>query len=366
MEKPLVTIIVPIYKVEKYLRRCLDSIMNQTYKNVFVILVDDGSPDKCPEICNEYVTMDRRFHVIHKQNGGLSNARNTGLEYCRNICGRGYIYFVDSDDVIYPSIIEKCILKIQETNADAVVFGCAVQYEEKDIVIKREDKIPEANIYNCNSYNEILYGPFRHMYGIPVNELAKKNQGELLQAYKRFLGVWCWMYRAEFLFKNGISFDEEVFCGEDEVFTGRVLAYAEKIASLQEVGYEYYIRSIGMARTRSYAPNIIENKILLIRERGKIRDLILERTGIDVSNWAYGSYVLSVFQLCVTLANEKHGYSKFKEYIRLKEVQAAIKSAPLKGKFKLVFPLLLCKMRCYALLFYAISVVSNLGIPVRL
>ena len=91
MKQPLVSIIIPVYKMEKYLRRCLDSVKNQTYKNIEVILVDDGSPDGCPQICDEYAAKDSRFHVIHKENGGASSARNAGLDYCAE-AARGGVY----------------------------------------------------------------------------------------------------------------------------------------------------------------------------------------------------------------------------------------------------------------------------------
>lgn len=95
---PLVTIIVPVYNVEKYLKKCVDSILNQTYKNIEVILIDDGSSasDKSPIICDEYAKKDKRIKVIHKINGGLSSARNAGLDIAKG----DYIYFVDSDDWI--------------------------------------------------------------------------------------------------------------------------------------------------------------------------------------------------------------------------------------------------------------------------
>lgn len=83
MTNELVSIIIPVYKVEKYLRRCLDSVRAQTYQNFEVILVDDGSPDQCPKICDEYAERDERFKVIHKQNGGVSSARNIGIESAR-------------------------------------------------------------------------------------------------------------------------------------------------------------------------------------------------------------------------------------------------------------------------------------------
>ena len=94
MEKDRVSVIVPVYKVEPYLARCIESIQKQTYLNLEIILVDDGSPDRCGDICESYAAKDSRIHVIHKQNGGLSDARNAGIEYASG----SYICFADSDD----------------------------------------------------------------------------------------------------------------------------------------------------------------------------------------------------------------------------------------------------------------------------
>jgi glycosyltransferase involved in cell wall biosynthesis len=115
----LVSIIVPIYKVEPYLRRCLDSIVNQTYTNLEIILVDDGSPDKCPQICDEYAANDNRIIVIHKENGGLSDARNTGLDVCKG----EYIYFIDGDDFIDLETIDLLVSQSLEANADITIAG---------------------------------------------------------------------------------------------------------------------------------------------------------------------------------------------------------------------------------------------------
>lgn len=116
---PLITVIVPIYAVEPYLRACIDSILAQAYPNLEIILVDDGSPDGCPAICDEYARRDGRVRVIHKLNGGLSDARNAALD----VATGAYIGFVDSDDVIEPTMYETLIAEALATGADVVACG---------------------------------------------------------------------------------------------------------------------------------------------------------------------------------------------------------------------------------------------------
>lgn len=114
MTGKLISVIVPVYKVEKYIEKCVDSIIAQTYDNLEIILVDDGSPDKCPHICDRYKEMDGRIKVIHKENGGLSSARNAGLAMCSGEC----IAFIDSDDCIAEDYIEKLYSAMETENAD--------------------------------------------------------------------------------------------------------------------------------------------------------------------------------------------------------------------------------------------------------
>lgn len=119
MDNPLISVIVPIYKVEPYLRQCLDSIVNQTYTNLEIILVDDGSPDGCPAICDEYAAKEDRIIVIHKENGGLSDARNAGLDICRG----EYIYFVDSDDYIGSEAIQTLFDHLKDHPNAVIAIG---------------------------------------------------------------------------------------------------------------------------------------------------------------------------------------------------------------------------------------------------
>ncbi|MBP3371359.1 MAG: glycosyltransferase family 2 protein [Clostridia bacterium] len=119
MEQTLVTVVVPVYNVEKYLDRCVQSIVDQTYQNLQIILVDDGSPDNCPQMCDDWARKDARIEVIHKQNAGLGMARNSGIE-----CAKGeYICFFDSDDYIAKETIEHALTLALQEAADIVAFG---------------------------------------------------------------------------------------------------------------------------------------------------------------------------------------------------------------------------------------------------
>lgn len=155
MSIPLVSIIVPIYKVEPYLRRCLDSIVNQTYTKLEIILVDDGSPDGCPQICDEYAAKDKRIIVIHKENGGLSDARNAGLDICKG----EYVSFVDSDDWVAEDFVNVLINVIKRENADIAIGNFEKVFNEK--LYKNQS----PNESNCSI--EIFDGKdaFRQLFG---------------------------------------------------------------------------------------------------------------------------------------------------------------------------------------------------------
>lgn len=154
--KPLISIIIPIYNVERFIRRCIDSVLAQTYTNLEIILVDDGSPDKCGRICDEYAILDERIVVIHKSNGGSSDARNAGIKITKG----EYIGFVDSDDYIEPFMFEKLLqsIIINNTKLSMYAFYCEQadgSYDElndiqliSDTVMEAEDlffKISEGN-----------------------------------------------------------------------------------------------------------------------------------------------------------------------------------------------------------------------------
>lgn len=163
----LITVIVPVYKVEKYLRRCVDSILAQTYTNLEIILVDDGSPDNCGKICDEYAAKDSRIKVIHQENGGLSAARNAGLD----IATGDYIGFVDSDDYIAPDMYEKLYAALKESDADISI--CNFQkVDENGKKLKTKEKIESGVLTNMQALTE-LQGKSGLCFIVAWNKLYK-------------------------------------------------------------------------------------------------------------------------------------------------------------------------------------------------
>lgn len=148
MYSPKISIIIPIFKVEEYLKDCIDSVIQQTYTNLEIILVNDGSPDNCGAICDAYAKQDARITVIHKENGGLSDARNAGLD----ICTGDYIAFVDSDDVIHPRFIEVLYTNLLEASADISFCDFEKFTETKNIQFS---KIHQSEKINLNGLQMI-------------------------------------------------------------------------------------------------------------------------------------------------------------------------------------------------------------------
>lgn len=167
MEPPLISIIIPVYKVEKYLEKCIESVLNQTYKKLQIILVDDGSPDNCGDICDRYAKMDERIEVIHKENGGLSDARNAGLKVVRG----EYIGFIDSDDYVSKEMFENMYNTLISNNADVSICNFYTVIDDKNI-IKNEDNGIE--IYNkLEILKEVLLDKKIQSYA--WNKLYKKE-----------------------------------------------------------------------------------------------------------------------------------------------------------------------------------------------
>lgn len=218
-----VSIIVPVYYAEKYIRRCVDSILNQTYQNLEVILVDDGSQDTSLDICEAYAKEDNRVRVYHNENHGVSYTRNYGLEYAEG----DYVVFVDADDWIEPDYVSTLLDDL--IRKDTMVAMCNYQME-----------------YDC-SEPKILRRFSNSVIGI---EEALHPKSVYFQC-----AVWGKLFRKE-LFgnfeKDNIRFREDIKIGEDRLFWSEVVLKAKKIAVQEKVMYHYYINDMGAVRSQNF------------------------------------------------------------------------------------------------------------------
>ena len=219
---PIVSIIVPVYNVEKYINRCIDSILAQTFNDWECILVDDGSPDKSGDICDEYAARDSRIRVIHKQNGGVSSARNAGLDVAHG----EYIYFIDSDDYVELEALELLLSKAKQSEADIMVHGIVNDYiyKQSSTAVKYVS-LPEKD------YSTILEMADR--WGLlkgPVNKLFKNS-----------------------IIKNkSLRFDESISYGEDTKFTFEYLVHCHSIAFVPRHLYHYCFRNKDSLTSKDY------------------------------------------------------------------------------------------------------------------
>lgn len=220
MVKRLITIIVPIYKVEKYLDRCIESLVNQTYKNIEIILVDDGSPDSCPQMCDEWAKKDNRIKVIHKSNGGLSDARNVAIAQARG----EYYLLVDSDDYIVCDAVER--LEAYAESEDIIV-GEATIYEPNNIVERVHTNLKENYVYTGEEYS-----------------ICAISKGEWFAAA-------CYnMYRTDFVKNNSLYFKVGIL-HEDIEYIPRLFLAAKSVKYYHYMFYRYMIRDDSICSIKS-------------------------------------------------------------------------------------------------------------------
>lgn len=161
---PKISIIVPVYKAENYIHRCIKSLLSQTFTDFEILLINDGSPDKSGEICNEYAKSDKRIRVFHKENGGVSSARQCGIDNAKG----EYTIHVDPDDWVEPTMLEELYLKAVEENADMVICDMIKYYSnDKQIYIKQQPSSLEHQI--------VLEELFKHLQGSCCNKLIRKS-----------------------------------------------------------------------------------------------------------------------------------------------------------------------------------------------
>lgn len=235
----LISVIVPVYKVEPYLLRCVESIRKQTYQNLEIILVDDGSPDRCPQMCEELAAVDQRIKVVHKENGGLGYARNSGLD----VATGAYVVFVDSDDWISETHIENLYRAAKEHQADAVI-GTYTRAFASGELRERSHFLQER----CYEGEEVRSQILLRLLG------ADQDFSSDVQ-----LEPSCWgnIYRMDLIQADNLRFISERYAiSEDIYFSAEIYHRANSVVILNEVGYYYYENQSSLSK--SYDPKMFE------------------------------------------------------------------------------------------------------------
>lgn len=265
----IVSIIVPIYNAEKYLDKTIDSIISQTYKDLEIILVDDGSKDKSLEICNKYKEIDSRIKVFHKENGGVSSARNLGLD---KACGE-YVSFCDSDDILVSNMIEKLVNTIQETNVSMVSCGVIVtKKNKKKYVSVGENKY--FDVTNSEDLDKTLFSPEFIVSSVCNKIFVREKIGN-------------------------IRFVEGVSWGEDQTFIEQFLLKNNKFYCIKDCLY-YYDRDNSILSIKIMRDRIKKSTIINFYQ-----DEFLKNLGVKDKTIWNKFYWIAIKSLFAGMGNEK-------------------------------------------------------------
>lgn len=228
-----ITVIIPVYNVEKYLKKCVHSVEAQTYKDYEIILVDDGSTDNSASLCDELAENNNKIKVVHQENKGLGGARNTGIRHCDT----EYIFFLDSDDCIHPQLLEKCVTAAKTNDCDMVLFDAVSVDESGQTGAIYGNSLPVSKILSAEEINII-----------PKNPTA-----------------WDKLYKTSLFKENDIYFPEKVWY-EDLRTIPKLILYAERIMKIDSEPLYYYLqRSDSIMHTPDY-DRIVKERIDAIND----------------------------------------------------------------------------------------------------
>lgn len=240
----MVSIVVPIYNAAKYLPECIESLINQEYHDIEILLVDDGSTDDSPVICCEYEKIDHRIRYIRKENGGVSSARNEGIRFARG----KYLTFVDSDDYLDRNIINLAVKLMIESNADMIGWNA--------LIVNNNEKRKAKDIRFCqDDFADI-------QAALISNYTSECYCGDYIRA------VWGKLLKSSVIHENNISFSEELYIGEDAVFLMEYMQHIQSAVLTNEFGY--YYRILPNSAVRRYKSDLYDQSIMQIRMMEKL------------------------------------------------------------------------------------------------
>ena len=300
-----VSIIVPIYNVQRYLCQCVDSLLNQTYKNIEIILVDDGSPDECPRICDEYASKDDRIIVIHKSNGGLVSARKAGAI----VASGSYVACVDGDDWVADDYIDEFCTIIEAFHPDVVCCGYIAATEEKYI----SHVMPERKgFYDKEALKAEVYP---HLV-------------QAVDATAFLPTVWAKIIKKEIYLKHQMAVPDKISMGEDGACTIPILLDANNMYIAEKC--MYYYRSSDSSMTRVKKPLPWSNYDLIVKH-------LIDCTSscsFDVKEQLFRRIVHSFFTVAKSRFNQRIPYKIIRTEIKNKMEEPITKEAIQNCKFK--------------------------------
>lgn len=309
--RPKVSVIVPIYNTGKYLDRCVHCLQNQTLKEIEIILVDDESPDNAPEMCDAYALSDPRIKVIHKKNGGLGLARNSGME----IAAGEFVAYLDSDDYISTDMYEKLYNRARSTDSDTCFCGCAVDRGDNRI---EELPFPLGNV--------IFDGNSAIVDNVLLNLLGAKPDA----SKDNLLGmqVWRGLYSLDLIREKNITFcSERRFICEDAIFHIDYFRHAKKFSSIEDCCYYYCVYDVSLSRV--YRADRFDKNIIFyleeVRRLGEYEILDKAKPYIDRM---FMAMIRGNMKDAVSHMGKKEAISCLKYMILHPEVQKVLKDYP--------------------------------------
>lgn len=286
---PLFSVIVPVYKTEKYLEQCVQSIIAQSFKDFELILVDDGSPDKCPEICDDYRRIDERIHVIHKTNGGLVSARKAGLT---KATGR-YIVCVDSDDWVSHNYLQLCAEVIDQYNPDIICCGSIWHYDSSGKETFHPIT-PKEKLYLRDDIEKNIFP-----------QLIESVSGQYFQP-----NIWSKVFVCDLYKTYQLAVDDKIKIGEDLACVKPCIFASHSLYLMPQCLYFYRQNMSSMTKSKTtFDPDVPR---LIGQHLEKYIDMEL----FDFQEQVYRNVVHNLFNVCVSQFNSKENLQIIKDEIR--------------------------------------------------
>ena len=301
MSKPLVSIILPVYNAQNHIARCLESICAQSWQNIEVIVLNDGSKDQSLPVCEAFRAKDERIVLVDKANSGVSDTRNLGLK----LASGKYVQFVDSDDYIDPDFTEHLVTAAEQNNADLVIAPYkmvipAGASKPEQVLDKLQDELGVMTVARPPEVREYGFLPA----GVYTQDEFARHLMDKPASY--FYGVlWNKLYRRDLLVDHQIQFTSEVRWAEDLVFNMQYLEYANVLVSIPEAGYYYVQNPQSICHTQINAASLVQNKIQVFHYYTEL----YTRLGI------YEEVRPQLYKFLVDIAESTYPSGPFKEVI---------------------------------------------------